>query len=224
MKRFIRFSLLSFVVWGGVFSNCKQPSPTVSFSSSPLFCHYSTWRWDTHNNQSVRYEKIIKLYKELTSEEKGSYPNCTVCEEDQELVLIQGLPSILVCKQQANFVRQALQAIQASGFPVRTLQGYRVGRSTGSVDAQGLRTQFGEHSFGIAIDINAQANGLYKNCVVWGTHCQLVHGGVWNPSSSESITKNSRAYHLLRKGGWVWGGEQTSTQKDFMHFFLRKPE
>lgn len=183
-------------------------------------CTYSTWTWDTRTKQSVNRQRVTKPYHQVTAEERAPQTNCTVCEEDQEAIQIEGYPLIYICKDYAEGVRRALNTIRASGFMIRNLEGYRVGRSKGPVDANGLRTQFSNHSFGTAIDINAEINGLYTECFAFGPQCQLLRGGPWSPGQPGTITNDSVVYRAFRQTGWKWGGELVGRQKDFMHFSL----
>ncbi len=114
----------------------------------------------------------------------------------------------------------ALEASLEQGFPIATLTGYRVGRTRGPLDARGLRTQYSNHSLGVAIDINAETNGLYDRCVEWGPHCRLRIGGKWDPHNSLSITRGRAPHTHMEAVGFKWGGELTGRQKDFMHFSL----
>lgn len=88
----------------------------------------------------------------------------------------------------------------------------------GDVDALGHRTRFSNHSFGIAIDINEQQNGLYDRCIRFGPACRLRRGGVWNPDQAGSLTRDSPVVKALGQIGLKWGGAIEGRQKDFMHF------
>ena len=127
---------------------------------------------------------------------------------------------VQICHAHVDRIRAALVEIQRSGGKIRTLSGYRVGRSRGPVDEAGLRTQFSNHSFGTAIDFNAESNGLYADCVDFGDQCRLIRGGPWDPDNVESVTQGSIVYQAMRAIGWRWGGEIEGKQKDFMHFSL----
>ena len=70
----------------------------------------------------------------MTAEERAQQTNCTVCEEDQEAIQIEGHPPIHICRDYAEAIRRALNTIRAAGFPIRSLEGYRVGRSKGPAD------------------------------------------------------------------------------------------
>lgn len=189
-------------------------------SPTPTTCSYSTWAWDTRARQSVNYQRVSKPYYQITAEERDPHSKCTVCEEDQEPIQLAGIPAIYVCKDYAQAARRVLNNLVFSGFPIRSLEGYRVGRSKGPVDPKGLRTQFSNHSFGTAIDVNAEQNGLYTDCFAFGPGCHLLRGGPWRPGEPGTITRDSAAYRSFLQAGWKWGGELVGRQKDFMHFSL----
>ena len=89
----------------------------------------------------------------------------------------------------------------------------------GDVDHEEKRTQFSNHSFGIAVDINPDSNGLYQNCIEFSQQCVLRRGGDWQPGqNSRSIAADSQLVKALKSAGFKWGGEILGRQKDFMHF------
>jgi len=106
------------------------------------------------------------------------------------------------------------------GEPIYEVKGYRVGLTRGKVDEQGNRTDFSNHSYGVAIDINENANGLYENCISFSESCILRKGGKWNPQKPTSLTKDSLTVRRFKEAGFLWGGEILGQQKDFMHFSL----
>jgi hypothetical protein len=183
-------------------------------------CTYSTWEWNTKTKRAENHRTVVKPYAELTAAEKDPHSNCTVCEEDQRTVSIEGVPQFNVCKDYAEDVKKAVTKIAADGFPIKTIISYRVGKSKGDIDAKGMRTQFSNHSFGTALDINAEINGLYTNCYEFGKKCQLLRGGPWQQGMPGTITKDSIAYKAFAEIGWHWAGELQGRQKDFMHFSL----
>jgi len=79
-------------------------------------------------------------------------------------------------------------------------------------------SKLSDHSYGIAIDINSDKNGLYNNCFVFNKKCNLIQGGLYNPLNKGSITKESPIYKAMINIGFKWGGEIKGNQKDFMHF------
>ena len=205
-------------------SCCLLPASLFRFIAQPAraagTCSYSTWVWDTKTKRSVNHARIVKPYYQVTPEERAQQTNCTVCEEDQEAIQVEGHPPIYICRDYAEAIRRALNSIRAAGFPIRSLEGYRVGRSKGPADKNGLRTQFSNHSYGTALDINAEQNGLYTDCFEFSAKCQLLRGGPWRPEQPGTLTKDSVVYRAFRQAGWKWGGELVGRQKDFMHLSL----
>lgn len=183
-------------------------------------CTYSTWAWNTRTKRSEGHRKVTKSYSELSDAERDPHSDCTVCEEDQTPIAIDGISQFQICRHYADVVRRTLQTIQASGFPIQSISAYRVGLSKGPIDKKGHRTQFSHHSFGTAIDINAEINGLYTNCYEFNGGCRLLRGGPWRPGRPGTVTQDSIAYRAFREAGWKWGGELVGRQKDFMHFSL----
>ncbi|MEZ4472924.1 MAG: M15 family metallopeptidase [bacterium] len=200
------------------------PTP-VEDAAAP--CTYKTYAWDVQKKRGVNNETIRKTRGELADDERDpAVPACTVCSEDQVDVQIAGLPAVTVCKLYADRVRTALEAAKADGFEIKTLIGYRVGRTRGAIKGT-LRTEFSNHSYGTAIDINAEQNGLYGSCGLKQTPtrtadlkgCKLRVGGAWDPEKRPKVT--------VREGGpawraftafWKWGGARTDQTRDFMHF------
>jgi D-alanyl-D-alanine carboxypeptidase len=181
-------------------------------------CHYSTYKWNVNSRTAVEAKTISKLRSELTPSEIDAASGCTLCEEDQETIRLAGLNEFKVCKKLAPKIKLVLSELIKQGQPIRDVVGYRVGMTRGNVDNQGNRTQFSNHSFGVAIDINTNQNGLYDNCVQWNSKCRLIKGGPWNPSNPESWTLNSPTVTAFKQNGFQWGGEIKGQQKDFMHF------
>jgi len=215
-RRRLLFSLCSLLL----FLPLRARSDAPAAGRLPTTCSYSTWAWDTRTRQSVNHIRVSKPYAQLTAEEKDPHSSCTVCEEDQEQLHVDGAAPIYVCKVYAEAVRQVLNTLKVAGFPIRSLEAYRVGRSKGPTDKQGRRTQLSNHSFGTAIDINAELNGLYTDCFAFGPGCHLLRGGAWHPGQPGSITRDSVVYRAFSQAGWKWGGELFGRQKDYMHFSL----
>jgi len=164
-------------------------------------------------------ERVVRAYDELLPEERDAETGCTVCEEDQVRIDISGLPVFHVCKLVAQQIRGAFLELKRKGVPIKSVVAYRVGRSRGLVDENGNRQGFSNHSFGVALDINAEHNGLYTQCTTFGPHCILSRGGIWQPGSDPySLRKDSEIVRLLKASGLKWGGEIAGQQKDFMHF------
>ena len=159
-----------------------------------------------------------KLKSELTKVERGDVDDCTVCSEDQERVAIEGLPPFDVCRKFAEKIKTAAQNAKRAGFPIQSIIGYRVGMTKGGPDAQGLRTEFSNHSYGVAVDFNSESNGLYENCESFGPKCKLLRGGIYNVNAPTTITRSSVLFKEMQSAGFKWGGEIAGRQKDFMHF------
>lgn len=183
-------------------------------------CSYTTYKWNVNQRKAVQFENIKHSKNGLTKVEVDSITGCTVCREDQVEVSIGDIPPFFVCKKFAPVISQIIQQLYDEGFPLYKIVAYRVGMTKGDVDPQGNRTRFSNHSYGIAIDINEDQNGLYDHCVSFGPQCRLRKGGKWDPKIKGSLTANSRAVKLMKKMGFKWGGEIAGRQKDFMHFSL----
>ena len=211
----------------------EPPPVKVAKRQLPETCTYKTYQWSTVKRKSVNRRKVRKKYAELTVEEKApdfDTSGCTVCEEDQVEVAVEGLPTIKVCWSYAPKVEEALTSLKADkSFRIQELIGYRCGQTRGRI-VNGMRTEFSNHSFGTAIDINSRNNGLYRRCDLKGkvptsakdiARCKKGIGGEWNPEKNRkvTVTPTSRAYELLTTiVGWKWGGEIPGRTKDFMHF------
>lgn len=196
----------------------------LSFAhANEIICTYTTWDWDTVQRKPIHLQKTAKPKTQLTPEEQGPPSlGCSVCEEDQVEIQLSDLPDFKICKKLENQIKQALQTAQKEGFPIFSIVGYRVGKSKGALSSQGIRTQFSNHSYGTAIDINAEKNGLYDHCMHWQPDCRLIRGGAYNPTFKQdgTITPNSSLYKALLKTGFHWGGDLEGKQKDFMHFSM----
>jgi len=203
--------LLILIVGSGVALCAVEPEP---------LCTYKTWAWNTRTKRSIDHRQVQKNRASLTSTEKDPHSSCTVCEEDQVSVVVEDLPPVQVCRDYAEAVRKTLETIKASGFPITSLTGYRPGLTKGPVDRHGVRTQFSNHSFGTAVDVNAEINGLYTNCYQWGPSCRLLRGGPWRAGRPGTVTRESPPFKAFTSAGWKWGGELEGRQKDFMHFSL----
>jgi hypothetical protein len=165
----------------------------------------------------VNHRVVAKTRGELSDAETGTVPGCSVCEEDQDWIQIPGVERFRICRKFKKPIEALLLQSAKRGFPLKEIVGYRVGKSKGPIDKNGLRTQFSNHSFGVSIDINASFNGLYENCKIFSEKCRLLRGGTWRPGP-EQVTLHSVIYQSFRELGWKWGGELLGLQKDFMHF------
>ncbi len=184
----------------------------------PLTCTYELQIWNVNRRQSVDAKKVSHLYSELAPEEIDPATGCTVCSEDQELISIPPLPPFSTCHKIAPQVRGALERLVRDGAPIFTVIGYHAIKSRGPLDKTGNRTGFSNHSFGAAIDVNPEQNGLYDNCVQFDPDCRLIRGGKWKPGVLGALEKDGEIVRTLKTAGFQWGGEIAGRQKDFMHF------
>lgn len=184
-------------------------------------CHYQDWRWNVAQKRAVQHRTVVKDYSQLSPEELDKQSGCSVCAEDQETIRIDGIPEFSVCRKYASTIRNSIITLIRQGEKISTVIGYRVGRTRGDVDAEGNRSGFSNHSFGIAIDINTEHNGLYENCFQFGPPCRLLRGGPWLPASDPfSLQPYGAIVTMFKESGFKWGGEIQGKQKDFMHFSL----
>ena len=183
-------------------------------------CTYRTWEWDTLAKKAINPRLLSKPRRELSTEERGPINGCSVCAEDQVEVRLDGVPPFQICRAFGDRIRRAIAKARAEGFPILSVVGYRVGKSKGPLNAAGVRTQFSNHSYGTAIDFNADKNGLYDHCAHFDQHCQLRRGGEYRPHDRAALTKASSLYRALKDEGFKWGGEIQGKQKDFMHFSM----
>lgn len=191
---------------------------SVSAAHAQQACSYQTWSWDTNAKKAVNHTTIRKPYAEISGFEVDAYTGCSVCEQDQRTISIPPLKPFKLCHIIAPQVGAVLQQLLDSGEAITTVVGYRVGRTRGAVDTSGVRTQFSNHAYGIALDINPERNGLYDNCIEFNESCRLIRGGAWQPGRQGSITGDSPIVSALENIGLKWGGEILGHQKDFMHF------
>ena len=131
-------------------------------------CTYTTYKWNTHTRRAVDHRAVRHPYSELQPTEIHEATGCTVCEEDQVEIELPGIDPFRVCRLLEQDIREALIGAMEKGERIFSVGGYRVGMTKGEVDSFGNRTQFSNHSFGVAIDINEQQNGLYDHCVSYG--------------------------------------------------------
>jgi hypothetical protein len=186
----------------------------------PSVCTYEMQVWNVNQKSISSTKKIKHSYAELALNEQDRETACTVCSEDQERIDIPPLRSFSVCFTLAPKVRSILGEMVRTGAPINTVVGYHVIKSRGPVDGNGNRTEFSNHSFGTAIDINSELNGLYDNCISFGPACRLIRGGEWRPGVPGTLDKNSDIINQFKQTGFKWGGEIAGKQKDFMHFSL----
>lgn len=202
----------------------------ISVAAAAETCTYETWTWDSVQKKVVNLERVQKTRSDLTSGELGTVEGCSVCEQDQIEISVdvrkdqksseqgESLKKFKVCKKYRKKISSALKAAIDAGFPISSLVGYRVGKSKGPLNSLGQRTEFSNHSYGVALDINSEKNGLYDFCPVFSPACKLIRGGPYVLSAPGTILGNSILYTSMLKEGLKWGGEIQGKQKDFMHF------
>ena len=191
---------------------------SFSVSGSEKMCTYTTYKWNTISRKAVDFKTVQHPYSDLQSFEIDEQTGCTVCEEDQVVIQIGDLPAFKVCKHFAFDIENTLNQLWSDNQPVNKIVAYRVGMTRGEVDEQGNRTGFSNHSFGIALDINDEQNGLYDQCITFNENCRLRKGGKWSPDQFGSLTPDSEIVKAFKSIGLKWGGEIAGKQKDFMHF------
>jgi len=200
------------IVLGLVFSNTALGEPV---------CSYDTYQWSTVEKRAIDFKKVSHPYSEITDDERDPVTGCTVCIEDQIQINTPPLKPFYVCKVVAPEIQQILEGLIYSGEKIDHIIGYRVGKTRGDVDHYGNRTKFSNHSYGVAIDINPEHNGLYDRCIEFGNGCRLIRGGPWRPDEMEqSIKPEGMIVRAFKENGYLWGGEIRGRQKDFMHFSL----
>jgi len=190
---------------------------TFVFASEDL-CTYQTYKWNVKLKRAVDFKTVRQNYSNLTVGEVDAATGCSVCQEDQVEIDLPGVKPFLVCKRFAADIESSLLGLLQSGEAIFEVVGYRVGMTRGKVDTDFNRTKFSNHSFGIAIDINPQQNGLYDQCIRFGAHCRLIRGGLWRPGYIGSHIPDGQLVHELGRLGLKWGGNIAGKQKDFMHF------
>ncbi len=190
----------------------------VAFTEPSQTCTYADWTWSAAERRAVDIHEVEKPYLALRDDERDAATGCSICREDQVEIALPGVAPFEVCKAVAGEVEAALTRAMNAGFQIETVAGYRVGRSKGVTDAKGRRTEYSNHAFGLAIDVNAEANGLYDRCTAFSSRCRLIRGGEWRPSAPGGISPDAPLYEEMNAIGWRWGGELSGRQKDFMHF------
>ena len=190
----------------------------ITPANAQELCTYKTYSWNTIKNEAVNFETVKKPYTDLTDEEVDAFTGCSVCEQDQRTIAVPPLNPFKVCHIMAPRVRNAIEDLIKQGEPVYSVVGYRVGKTRGNIDLEGNRTQFSNHSFGVAIDINQEQNGLYDNCISFNKLCRLIRGGHWSPENEGSLKADGAIVSAMDNLGLKWGSQILGKQKDFMHF------
>lgn len=183
-------------------------------------CSYDVAVWNVPAKKIIGVQRVSHPYSELREEEIDYETGCTVCTEDQVTVSLPSMADFLICRKIAPEVSDTLHRLIEIGLPISSIRGYQVVRSRGAIDGNGNRTALSNHSYGTAIDINREKNGLYDNCVKFGSGCRLVLGGHWRPGVPGTLVKNGPVVRAMKELGFKWGGEIKGRQKDFMHFSL----
>lgn len=189
-----------------------------SHFASAKTCTYATYQWNSLEKKVVNFRTVEKSYKDLTQDEKDPTTGCSVCSEDQVELKFKNLEPFKACKALSSKIKKTFSKLIENGSPIYSIVGYRVGQTRGPLDEKGNRTLFSNHSFGVALDINSEFNGLYTNCETFGPECKLVKGGSWSPPSKGTLTQNDPIVIEFKKIGLKWGGESKGVLKDFMHF------
>jgi hypothetical protein len=186
----------------------------------PVECTYEAEVLSGNTTTSPVKQLVRHARSEMAADETDKETGCTVCSEDQEVIDVPPIPQFSLCYKLAPLMRFVLKDFVAKGAPIHTVVGYHVIKSRGDTDPVGNRTEFSNHSYGTAFDINPDQNGLYDNCVKFGPECKLVRGGLWKPGTPGTLEKDGMIEKKLDDVGFVWGGGIEGNQKDFMHFSL----
>jgi len=201
-----------------MFLICACPIASAGADDGSL-CSYDTYAWNVEQRAAVDRARIEKPRAELSEEEEvDASTGCSVCEQDQVWVELDGVPPVRICRVLAADIEDVLRMLRDQGFPLEQLEGYRPGRTRGEVDERGNRTSFSNHAYGIAIDINPHLNGLYTDCIEFGPGCRLIRGGPWRPGHPGTLSDGDAAVRALEALGLRWGGSIRGRQKDYMHF------
>lgn len=210
MAKNLRFIPLAFA---GLMIGFASPA-----NAQEKMCTFHTYAWNVHSKSAVNRQFVEKPYSELMPQERDARTGCSVCLEDQRVITLNNGVKLQMCAVLAGRTAVALNALLAHGETINSVTGYRVGLTRGKLDKDGNRTGYSNHSYGIALDINADHNGLYGNCVQFNQGCQLRKGGRWQPTHPAGLHKNKPIVRTLKSIGYKWGGEIKGRQKDFMHF------
>jgi hypothetical protein len=146
-------------------------------------------KYGTLLRNSTNTRKIQHAYENLTASEIDETTGCTVCSEDQATIDLPPLPAFSACSKLAPQIRSFMSHLIRKGAAIQTIVGYHVIKSHGPVNGNGDRTGFSNHSYGTAIDINPEQNGLYDNCLAFGPECRLARGGERKPSWPGSLNR-----------------------------------
>jgi len=205
---------LGLVVSGLAAAVLVRPAGSVSAGTT---CTYVLSTWNVRAGRAMAARTVRHPYAETTRTETDPDTGCTVCQEDQQPVEVPGVPPFLLCKKLAPQVQETLRRLIEQGELIHEITGYRVGKTRGPLDSQSNRTVFSNHSFGVALDINAGRNGLYDQCPTFGAHCRLLHGGPWRRGAPGTLFADGPIVTAFKSIGLRWGGAIDGNTKDFMH-------
>ncbi len=163
-------------------------------------CTFTPSAWSVVERQGVPLPRVEVERSDLDPSLVGPL-GCTPCEQDQVKIVLRSGLSARLCHALAEPVRAALERAVDQGARIESLLGYRPSRSKGEPDARGLRTTWSHHAFGLALDVNADHNGLYGRCPSWGPTCELIIGGPWAPDHPLSLTPDHPIVRELAKAG-----------------------
>jgi hypothetical protein len=186
----------------------------------PLTCTYEVLTWNVDQKRSVETKTIRHPYRDLSREEVDPLTGCTVCSEDQTRIDVSPFPVFSVCHRIAPRIHAVFEELKRKNAPIFTIIGYHVIKSRGKIDNMGNRTGFSNHSFGTAIDINSEQNGLYDRCIQFGPACRLMRGGERRIGIPGTLELHDDIVPTLKRASFRWGGEIEGNQKDFMHFSI----
>ena len=190
----------------------------VSPANAQQLCAYQTYSWNTIKKEAVNYATVNKLYADLTADEVDAFTGCSVCEQDQRIIHLPPLEPFKLCHILAPRLTSVLQDLLKRGERVNSVIGYRVGKTRRDVDHDGNRTGFSNHSFGIAIDINPEQNGLYDKCIGFNQSCRLIRGGSWSPENEGSLKADGAIVGAMTGLGLKWGWSNFRQAKRFYAF------
>jgi hypothetical protein len=209
-----------FVMWFVSFVVLNPAMIVAESRPMPVTCSYEVSTWNVNQKRSVDLKFVRHPYHSLSSEEIDTSTGCTVCQEDQQQINIPPFPVFSVCHIIASRIQTTFEELQRNNAPIFSVVGYHVIKSRGVVDQSGNRTGFSNHSFGTAIDINPDQNGLYDRCREFGPDCRLLRGGEWREGVPGTLEHDGEIVRAMKTAGFLWGGEIAGNQKDFMHFSL----
>jgi hypothetical protein len=163
------------------------------------------------NAQQARYQRVFPAGQPFTSEAETSHAMNTITVQawgrDRRGRLRLGHRRVTVNANLAAEVRQIFDEIAADPerFPIKRLEGYSFRRMR-SFDA------LSHHSYGTALDINADENYFIDHQTG-----QRV-GRCWQPGVNPySLPANGSVVRAFKRHGWYWGGD-VANPTDYMHF------